>query len=36
MKDYTTTNIRNIGLVGHGGQGKTILAEAMLYSSRCH
>ncbi|MEX1375986.1 MAG: elongation factor G [Eubacteriales bacterium] len=33
MKDYTTTNIRNIGLVGHGGQGKTILAEAMLYSS---
>ena len=31
MKDYATTNIRNIGLVGHGGQGKTILAEAMLY-----
>jgi len=33
MKDYTTTNIRNIGLVGHGGQGKTILAEAMLYKT---
>ena len=33
MKDYTTADIRNIGLVGHGGQGKTILAEAMLYSS---
>ena len=33
MKDYATTNIRNIGLVGHGGQGKTILAEAMLYIS---
>lgn len=33
MKEYTTTNIRNIGLVGHGGQGKTILAEAMLYSA---
>lgn len=33
MKDYTTTNIRNIGLVGHGGQGKTILAEAMLFGA---
>ncbi|MBN2878501.1 MAG: elongation factor G [Clostridia bacterium] len=33
MKDYTTSNIRNIGLVGHGSQGKTILAEAMVYNS---
>ncbi len=33
MKDYVTKNIRNIGLVGHGGEGKTILAEAMLYNA---
>ncbi len=33
MKDYTTANIRNVGLVGHGSQGKTILAEAMLYNT---
>ena len=33
MKDYTSTSIRNIGLVGHGGQGKTILAESMLFTA---
>lgn len=31
MKLYTTSKIRNIGLVGHGGTGKTSLAEAMLF-----
>jgi elongation factor G len=31
MKQYETSMIRNIGLFGHGGQGKTTLAEAMLY-----
>ena len=31
MKSYPTENIRNIVLVGHGGAGKTSLAEAMLF-----
>ena len=33
MKSYKTENIRNIVLVGHGGAGKTSLAEAMLFRS---
>lgn len=33
MKSYPTENIRNIVLVGHGGSGKTSLAEAMLFRS---
>jgi len=28
---YSTENIRNICLLGHGGNGKTSLAESMLY-----
>ena len=31
MKEYHTKNIRNIGLIGHGGEGKTTLVEAMLF-----
>ena len=33
MKAYTSNNIRNIAVVGHGGKGKTTLCEAMLYVS---
>ena len=33
MKIYTTDKIRNVGLFGHGGTGKTSLAEAMLYTA---
>jgi elongation factor G len=33
MKEYPTDHIRNIALVGHGGAGKTSLAEAALFVS---
>lgn len=33
MKVYTTDKIRNVVLLGHGGSGKTSLAEAMGYLS---
>ncbi len=31
MKAYSANNIRNIAIAGHGGRGKTTLAEAMLF-----
>ncbi|MBQ6419607.1 MAG: elongation factor G [Clostridia bacterium] len=31
MKQYSADNIRNVVIAGHGGRGKTTLAEAMLY-----
>ena len=33
MKTYGTGQLRNIGLIGHGGCGKTTLTEAMVYVS---
>ena len=31
MAKFDTKSIRNIALLGHGGSGKTSLAEAMIY-----
>lgn len=34
MKEYSINNLKNIGLVGHSGAGKTSLVEALLYSAK--
>ena len=34
MKIYDTNSIRNIALIGHGGEGKTSLAEAILFNAK--
>ena len=33
MKNYKTEQIRNLGVVAHGGAGKTSLVEAMIYNT---
>ncbi|MDR0821665.1 MAG: elongation factor G [Oscillospiraceae bacterium] len=34
MKTYKSADIRNIALAGHGGSGKTSLAEALIFKSK--
>ena len=34
MPSYTTADIRNVLLVGHGGCGKTTIADALLYEAK--
>ena len=33
MAEFTTSNIRNIALMGHGSEGKTTLMESMLFAA---
>ena len=34
MKNYETKNLRNVGIIGHSGSGKTSLTEALLFNTR--
>jgi elongation factor G len=33
MKSYTTNSIRNVGIAGHGGTGKTQLVSSLLFTA---
>src|SRR5437763_2307882 len=33
MPSYTTADIRNVMIAGHGGSGKTTLVDALLFAS---
>ena len=35
MKNFKTDFIRNVALIGHSGEGKTTLAEAMMFETKC-
>ena len=34
MKEYKIEDVRNIGIIGHGGTGKTSLTEAILFNCK--
>ena len=34
IKEYRIKNLRNVGIIGHSGTGKTSLAEALLYYTK--
>ncbi len=34
IKDYSIKNLRNVGILGHSGTGKTSLAEALLFYTK--
>ena len=34
MKEYKSNNLRNIGIVGHSGSGKTTIMESLLYYTK--
>ena len=34
MKEYNINNLRNVGILGHSGSGKTSLTEALLFTTK--
>lgn len=34
MKDYSISNLRNVGVIGHSASGKTALTESILYYTK--